>query len=60
MPKKYMNIIHFSKFPGDEMISIIRESMKQLQELTCLKFIPAGLDDADLMYFANVGQVVYL
>lgn len=55
MPKKYMNIIHFSKFPGDEMISIIKESLKQLQELTCLKFTPAGPDDADLMYFANVG-----
>nr|XP_034328673.1 zinc metalloproteinase dpy-31-like isoform X2 [Crassostrea gigas] len=44
---------------GDEMISIIKESMKQLQELTCLKFIPAGLDDADLMYFANVGDGCY-
>lgn len=40
------------------MISIIKQSLKQLQELTCLKFIPAGPDDADIMYFTNIGQVI--
>lgn len=56
--KKYTNIIYFSNFPGNKMISIIKQSLKQLQELTCLKFIPAGPDDADIMYFTNIGQVI--
>lgn len=50
-----MNIIYFFKFLGDEMIFIIKELMKQLQELICLKFILVGLDDVDFMYFVNVG-----
>lgn len=56
--KKYTNIIYFSNFPGNKMISIIKQSLKQLQELTCLKFIPAGPDDAAIMYFTNIGQVI--